>query len=77
MNIATKTRLNAEEIKPKIGARALNGKAELLTGEPSAEQVAFTRTRDSTGTLHRAMPHDPNCGRLPHRTILRGDEPFN
>lgn len=32
---------------------------------------------DNTGTLHRAMPYDPNCGRLLRRTILLGDEPFS
>lgn len=32
---------------------------------------------DNTGTLHRAMPYDPDCGRLLRRTILLGDEPFS
>jgi alpha-ketoglutarate-dependent taurine dioxygenase len=31
---------------------------------------------DNTGTLHRALPYDPNCGRLMHRTMLAGEEPF-
>ena len=31
---------------------------------------------DNTGTLHRAMPYDPDCGRLMHRTMLAGEEPF-
>jgi alpha-ketoglutarate-dependent taurine dioxygenase len=32
---------------------------------------------DNTGTMHRAMPYDPNCGRLLHRTKLAGVEPCN
>lgn len=31
---------------------------------------------DNTGTLHRARPYDPASGRLMHRTMLAGDEPF-
>jgi alpha-ketoglutarate-dependent taurine dioxygenase len=31
---------------------------------------------DNTGTMHRATPYDPACGRLLHRTKLQGDEPF-
>jgi alpha-ketoglutarate-dependent taurine dioxygenase len=31
---------------------------------------------DNTGTMHRAMPYDPNCGRLLHRTKTAGDEPI-
>jgi alpha-ketoglutarate-dependent taurine dioxygenase len=33
MPVATQTRLRAEEIKPGIGSRVLNGKDELLSGE--------------------------------------------
>lgn len=29
---------------------------------------------DNTGTLHRAMPYDPDCGRMMHRTKLEGEE---
>ena len=32
---------------------------------------------DNTGTLHRAMPYDPDCGRLLKRTILLGEEAFS
>lgn len=32
---------------------------------------------DNTGTMHRAMPYDPDCGRLLHRTKTAGEEPFN
>ncbi len=31
---------------------------------------------DNTGTMHRAMPYDPDCGRLLHRTKTAGEEPF-
>jgi alpha-ketoglutarate-dependent taurine dioxygenase len=31
---------------------------------------------DNTGTLHRALRYDPNCGRLMYRTMLAGEEPF-
>jgi alpha-ketoglutarate-dependent taurine dioxygenase len=31
---------------------------------------------DNTGTLHRALPYDHHCGRLMHRTMLAGEEPF-
>ncbi len=31
---------------------------------------------DNTGTMHRAMPYDPNCGRLLHRTKTAGEEPI-
>ena len=31
---------------------------------------------DNTGTMHRAMPYDPDCGRLLHRTKTEGEEPI-
>jgi alpha-ketoglutarate-dependent taurine dioxygenase len=31
---------------------------------------------DNTGTMHRAMPYDPDSGRLLNRTKLEGEEPF-
>jgi|EndMetStandDraft_9_1072997.scaffolds.fasta_scaffold00109_12 alpha-ketoglutarate-dependent taurine dioxygenase len=31
---------------------------------------------DNTGTLHRALPYPPDAGRLMHRTVLQGEEPF-
>lgn len=31
---------------------------------------------DNTGTMHRAMPYDPDCGRLLHRTKTAGEEPI-
>lgn len=32
---------------------------------------------DNTGTMHRAMPYDPDCGRLLHRTKTAGVETFD
>lgn len=32
---------------------------------------------DNTGTMHRARRYDPDCGRLMHRTVVLGDEPFD
>jgi len=29
---------------------------------------------DNTGTMHRARPYDPDCGRLLHRTLVQGEE---
>jgi alpha-ketoglutarate-dependent taurine dioxygenase len=31
---------------------------------------------NNTGTMHRARPFDPNCGRLMHRFTLEGSEPI-
>lgn len=31
---------------------------------------------NNTGTLHRARPFDPACGRLMHRFTIEGDEPI-
>ncbi len=39
-------------------------------------QVGDSVMWDNTGTMHRAMPYDPNCGRLLHRTKTAGDEPI-
>lgn len=62
-------------------ARILHGLREHATSEPyhySHEwEVGDTVMWDNTGTLHRAMPYDPDCGRLLRRTILQGAEPFN
>jgi alpha-ketoglutarate-dependent taurine dioxygenase len=61
-------------------ARLLHGLREFATSEPyhySHEwRVGDAVMWDNTGSLHRAMPYDPDCGRLLHRTILMGDEPF-
>lgn len=39
--------------------------------------VGDTVIWDNTGTMHRATPYDPNCGRRLHRTKLQGEEPFS
>ncbi|MDE8651288.1 TauD/TfdA dioxygenase family protein [Novosphingobium album (ex Liu et al. 2023)] len=61
-------------------ARILHGLREFATSEPyhySHEwSVGDAVMWDNTGSLHRAMPYDPDCGRLLHRTILMGDETF-
>lgn len=38
--------------------------------------VGDTVIWDNTGTMHRAIPYDPNCGRMLHRTKLEGEETF-
>lgn len=45
MSVAAATRLRYEEIKPKIGARVLNSKEELLSGELSDEINALVEQR--------------------------------
>ncbi len=39
-------------------------------------QVGDTVIWDNTGTMHRATPYDPACGRMMHRTKLQGEEAF-
>lgn len=61
-------------------ARILHGLREFATSEPyhyaHEWEVGDAVMWDNTGTLHRAMPYDPDCGRLLHRTILLGEEPI-
>jgi len=38
--------------------------------------VGDTVMWDNTGTMHRATPYPPDCGRMLHRTKLQGEEPF-
>ncbi|MEO5587308.1 MAG: TauD/TfdA family dioxygenase [Novosphingobium sp.] len=45
MSVADKVRLNAENLKPKIGTRVLNTKAELLSGALSDELNALLEER--------------------------------
>ena len=62
-------------------ARILHGLREFATSEPyhyaHEWEVGDSVMWDNTGTLHRAMPYDPDCGRLLKRTILLGDEAFS
>jgi alpha-ketoglutarate-dependent taurine dioxygenase len=68
-------------MQPKESAKTLHGLREWATGEPfhyaHVWKVGDAVMWDNTGTMHRAMPYDPDCGRLLHRTKLAGEEPFN
>ncbi len=61
-------------------ASLLNGLREWATSEPfrySHEwKLGDAVMWDNTGTMHRAMPYDPDCGRLLHRTKTAGVEPI-
>ena len=65
----------------EASARTLHGLREFATSEPyhyaHEWEVGDSVMWDNTGTLHRAMPYDPDCGRLLKRTILLGDEAFS
>lgn len=64
----------------KESALLLNGLREWATSEPfhysHTWSVGDMVMWDNTGTLHRARPYDPNCGRELHRTKLEGEEPI-
>lgn len=64
-------------VSTQQSAKLLHGLREHATSEPyhySHEwRVGDAVMWDNTGTLHRAMPYDPDCGRMLHRTILKGD----
>jgi alpha-ketoglutarate-dependent taurine dioxygenase len=64
----------------KESALLLNGLREWATSEPFHYRhkwsVGDMVMWDNTGTLHRATPYDPNCGRELHRTKLEGEEPI-
>jgi alpha-ketoglutarate-dependent taurine dioxygenase len=61
-------------------ARLLNGLREWATSEPfhyaHEWKVGDAVMWDNTGTMHRARPYDPDCGRLLHRTKTAGEEPI-
>jgi alpha-ketoglutarate-dependent taurine dioxygenase len=63
----------------KESARMLHGLREFATSEPfhyaHVWKVGDAVQWDNTGTMHRAMPYDPDCGRMLHRTKLAGEEP--
>jgi alpha-ketoglutarate-dependent taurine dioxygenase len=67
-------------MNPTQSTLLLNRLREWATSEPyhyaHEWQVGDTVMWDNTGTMHRARPYDPNCGRLLHRTILQGEEPI-
>jgi alpha-ketoglutarate-dependent taurine dioxygenase len=58
-------------------AKLLHGLREHTTSEPyhyaHEWQVGDSVMWDNTGSLHRAMPYDPDCGRMLHRTIIKGE----
>lgn len=58
-------------------AKLLHGLREHATSEPyhyaHEWSVGDAVMWDNTGTLHRAMPYDPDCGRMLHRTIIKGE----
>jgi len=60
-------------------AKLLHGLREWATSEPYRYSHAWsegdTVMWDNSGTMHRAMPYDPECGRLLRRTITAG-EPY-
>lgn len=64
----------------KESALLLNGLREWATSEPYHYAHEWTVGDmvmwDNTGTLHRATPYDPYCGRELHRTKLEGEEPI-
>ena len=61
-------------------AELLNGLREWATSEPFHYSHEWTVGDavmwDNTGTMHRARPYDPDCGRLLHRTKTAGEEPI-
>ena len=61
-------------------ARLLNGLRDFATSEPfhyaHEWSVGDAVMWDNTGTMHRARPYDPDCGRLLVRTKTGGDEPI-
>ena len=58
-------------------ARILHGLREFATSEPYHYAHEWTLGDavmwDNTGSLRRAMPYDPDCGRMLHRTIIKGE----
>ena len=61
-------------------AQVLHGLREWATSAPfhyaHEWHVGDTVMWDNTGTMHRARPYDPDCGRLLHRTKTAGVEPI-
>ena len=68
-------------LEARESAKLLHGLREWATSEPfhyaHVWSVGDSVMWDNTGTMHRAMPYDPDCGRMLHRTKLAGEEPFN
>ena len=68
-------------LEPMESAKILHGLRDWATREPyhyaHEWKLGDAVMWDNTGSLHRAMPYDPDCGRLLHRTIMRGTEALN
>ncbi|MGB8363534.1 MAG: TauD/TfdA dioxygenase family protein [Rhizomicrobium sp.] len=68
-------------MEPKESAKLLHGLREWATSAPfhyaHVWKVGDTVMWDNTGTMHRAMAYDPDCGRLLHRTKTAGTEPIS
>ncbi|GGC14130.1 taurine catabolism dioxygenase [Novosphingobium endophyticum] len=64
-------------LSARESAKLLHGLREHATSEPyhyaHEWSLGDAVMWDNTGTLHRAMPYDPDCGRMLHRTIIKGD----
>lgn len=65
-------------LDPKDSQKILHGLREFATSEPYMYAhkwtVGDTVMWDNRTSLHRATPYDPNCGRMMHRTIIKGGE---
>lgn len=62
----------------KDSQKILHGLREFATSEPYMYhhkwKVGDTVIWDNRTSLHRATPYDPACGRMMHRTIIKGGE---
>lgn len=62
----------------KDSQRILHGLRAFATSEPYVYKhvwkVGDTVMWDNRTSLHRATPYDPYCGRMMHRTIIKGGE---
>jgi alpha-ketoglutarate-dependent taurine dioxygenase len=67
-------------VDAKQSAKILHGLREWATQPQFVYRhqwsVGDTVMWDNTGTMHRALPYDPDCGRLLHRTKTAGVEPI-
>ena len=68
-------------MEPMDSALLLHGLREHATSEPfhyvHEWTLGDTVIWDNTGTMHRARPYDPDCGRLLVRTKTSGTEPIS
>ncbi|MFM5906074.1 MAG: TauD/TfdA dioxygenase family protein [Novosphingobium sp.] len=62
----------------KDSQRILHGLREFATSEPYVYEhkwkLGDTVMWDNRTSLHKATPYDPYCGRMMHRTIIKGGE---